>query len=587
MIKAPARHLITTALEESWPDGEQVLFLGEWTRRHSRRHVWQAIDGVVATPFGMNNSQREIDFKYIIELSERLLGELSESLNQIHGTHYAIRYWRIILGHWLVRYVSHAFNRYFTVDQALKLHSVSATTVLEHAPYYLVTQNSLSFIWACNDDMWNHAFYAKIFEFRGDLNLINKPLISSFKPFNISGAINKKSYRKKIIDLLRYTLPVLSRKNDAFFINTHLPLWREWALQLSLWQIPQLWGSPPQNVKEVNVSMRINILKADDFLGFERFIRLLLGEVLPISYLEGYADLCSTVQNLPWPKNPKFIYTTSNFDLDEVFKVWAATRVLEGAPYFVGQHGAGYGTHKYFQTSHMPEQKAVDKFLTWGWSDDTGRKVPAFIFNSLNLKPRQSVQDGGLLLVEASMLNQITHWDNYYEFGIYQEEQFKFMSVLPEAIRAQTLVRLHGSFKKFDWADLDRWQKRDERVVISDGGESISSQIGKSRLAVFAYDSTGFLECLNLNIPTIAFWQRGFAHLLPDAIARYQPLLDAGLIYFDAKNAANHVSMVWDSIETWWMSEKVQNAKSAFCEHYAKNPVHPIRDLKEILLNEK
>jgi putative transferase (TIGR04331 family) len=435
--------------------------------------------------------------------------------------------------------------------------------------------------------MWNHVFYAKIFEFRGDVEIIKKHPMPPSNSLRASELTNKKNMRSHVLDLVRRTLAVLSLDRDALFINTHLSLWREIVLQLSFGQIPQFWSSPLLDAKEVNPSMRLNMLKIEGFLGFERFIRLNLQEALPTCYLEGYADLCITVKNLPWPKSPKLIYTASNFDLDEVFKVWAANKVLEGAPYFVGQHGAGYGTHKYFQTSHMPEQKAVDKFLTWGWNDNTENKVPAFIFNSLNLPQRKKTRNGGLLLIEASMLHQITHWDNYYEFGLYQEEQFKFISALPEAIQTQTTIRLHRSFRRFNWSDIERMRDHNERVVISDGKVSVSSQIKNSRLVVFAYDSTGFLECLNLNIPVIAFWQNGFAHLLPDAVAHYQALLDAGLIYFDTEMAANHVLKVWDNIESWWMSEKIQNVRLAFCEHYARNSTKPIHDLKEILLNEK
>ena len=43
------RILITTALEETWPDNNQpVLFLGEWCRRQSRKEKWVKMNLVVA-----------------------------------------------------------------------------------------------------------------------------------------------------------------------------------------------------------------------------------------------------------------------------------------------------------------------------------------------------------------------------------------------------------------------------------------------------------------------------------------------------------------------------------------------------------
>ena len=40
--------IVTTALEETWPDDKQsVLFLGEWCRLYSRKHRWEKMDAEV------------------------------------------------------------------------------------------------------------------------------------------------------------------------------------------------------------------------------------------------------------------------------------------------------------------------------------------------------------------------------------------------------------------------------------------------------------------------------------------------------------------------------------------------------------
>ena len=41
------RVLVTTSVEETWPEGEPILFLGEWCRRFSRRHRWSGLDAEV------------------------------------------------------------------------------------------------------------------------------------------------------------------------------------------------------------------------------------------------------------------------------------------------------------------------------------------------------------------------------------------------------------------------------------------------------------------------------------------------------------------------------------------------------------
>ena len=65
-------------------------------------------------------------------------------------------------------------------------------------------------------------------------------------------------------------------------------------------------------------------------------------------------------------------------------------------------------------------------------------------------------------------------------------------------------------------------------AVKTDAGEvDIRDLISRSRLVVPSYDSTGMLETLNLNIPTLAFWQNGLDHLENSVKPLYQKLVDS------------------------------------------------------------
>ena len=50
-----------------------------------------------------------------------------------------------------------------------------------------------------------------------------------------------------------------------------------------------------------------------------------------------------------------------------------------------------------------------------------------------------------------------------------------------------------------------RWKDFDPAVKVDTGEVDIRDLISRSRLVVHSYDSTGILETLNLNIPTLAF----------------------------------------------------------------------------------
>ena len=142
----PPRYLTTTADERSWVYDRPVLFLGEWCCLYNRKHIWSQMDSIVAEPYGLEKEQRKCDLDYIQTLTEQLLSELTESLNTLHKTKYGERYWNIVLGHWLQRYVAVIFNRYFTIEQVLKNYQISGTTIFDGTVYSLTTEKSIDFI---------------------------------------------------------------------------------------------------------------------------------------------------------------------------------------------------------------------------------------------------------------------------------------------------------------------------------------------------------------------------------------------------------------------------------------------------------
>lgn len=586
-MKHTKRYLVTTADERSWKFDRPVLFLGEWCRLYGRKHIWEGMDAVVAEPYGLKTGQLERDITYVQTLSSQLLTELGEALNTFHETRHSVRYWQIVLGHWLQRYVVVIFNRYFTLEQALNEHGVSGTTVFESVDYSLATTDSMTFIWACSDDVWNHVLYSKILSYWGQIKTEPdsgplRGLCSFTLPKENHEAVGKAGAKRFVLDAVNTILPKLSRKHDAFIINSYLPLKEEIKLQLALGQFPQLWRSPSlKTVAPVSEKRQRFRIDAGSHKGFERFVRCQLSEIIPSCYLEGFNQLVQQVAALPWPTQPRFIFTSNNFDIDELFKVWAGSKVEEGIPYFTGQHGNNYGT--LLGSQSWPELVTCDKFFTWGWTNENSKNVPAFVFKIAGRKPQRWSTDGGLLLIELHLPFRFYPEDSYFTFGIYQEEQFFFVDTLPITIQQKLTVRLHSAYRNLRWFDEQRWKDRSPHTKIETSKASIQSLIAQSRLVVHSYDSTGILETLAQNIPTLCFWQGGLRHLQVSAKPYYEKLQQAGILLDSPESAAKKVAEVWNDVPAWWYSEEVQSARKMFCDRYARVSSRPVGELKQIL----
>jgi len=582
------RYLITTSDERTWKFDRPVVFLGEWCRTYNRKHIWQNMDAIVAMPYGLGLAQKDADNNEARALEESLLSKLRAVLNEYHGVQHDTRFWRIFLGHWLRRYVDVMLNRVKTLELCSQSYEISGTMTYSNTHYTLATTDSYSAIWAFNDNRWNNALSVRILDLMGvtsfPVEVVEDCTLQGYhfnfiaEPSALKRTVLKWSHLQ-VGKLLSW----LARDSDAFIINSYLSKKNEIKLQLALKQCPQLWISPKHEVvdkpdKALRENLAIQFVSQSDN-NLESILSLILFELLPVCFLEGFANLNMVVKQQPWPKFPKFIFTSNNFDTDEVFKLWVATKIESGSKYFTGQHGNNYGTHRYFGQI-TPEELTADKFLTWGWTDSLRQHTPTFLFKTASRKPENYNPEGGLLLIELCLNHRITTWDGTFEFANYFQDQQHFIKLLKNQPKQNLTIRLHSGYKYMDWNELARWQAFDPSLRIDNGDGAASDLIAYSRLVVYSYDSTGMLETLSQNIPSLAFWQNGFEHLRESAKPYYKLLVDAGIVHLSPESLAHKVNEVWHDLDAWWLRDDVQDARLKFCERYARTSQNPVRELK-------
>ncbi len=590
------RCLVTSADERSWPFGRPVLFLGEWCRLHARRHIWQTLDAIVAAPYGLAPTTRDYDHARARSYEAALFPHLCATLNRHHGTTHSERYWRILLGHWFRRYVEVLLNRHQTLEVCLETYRPAVMTVFPDDTFTMAPQDSYLAIRAFNDARWNCRLYAQLLGYvtTGNVAVEELPADPQHEIEVQTTVVSRNLQRRMrswLVRQMRIASSYLARVGDALIVNSFLPRLTEVRLQLELRQFPQLFAGRTRNLPIVAIDNTLRRHLADELSagkkhdresGLERALQAMLFELLPACYLEGYVDLTAAADALPWPKTPKFIFTSNNFDTDEIFKAWTAAKTTAGVPYIVGQHGNNYGTARYLNPSI--EEVTADRFITWGWTDGLPQHVPGFIFNTGSRLKRSTAPQGGLLLMELHAGQMITTWDAVAEFAEYFEEQLVFVGGLSPAVRAQLVVRLHNEYRNLEWDDVARWHAFDPTIQLETGGCNLAELIATSRLVVYSYDSTGILETMAKNIPTLAFWQNGLDHLRESAKPYYQCLVDAGIVHLSPQSALAHIDAIWADVSGWWASPAVQAARLKFCKRYALVSTSPAKELKQLLL---
>ena len=589
-----SRYLITTPDQLTWKFDRPVIFLGEYCKLYNQKTIWNEMDAITTLPYGIGKSKKDADNTLARALEYKLLPRVCELLNLYHSSSHSQRYWQIIIGNWITRVIDALFNRISTLQQCLDFYEISGTCVYGGEKYSLAPLDSNAAIYLFNEGRWNNLVYKRIMHLTGNekliTDIINEDSQNYFAvvPNVIKSDIKSgklKAFRSKCKEFLVFISKLLLRDTDAFIASTYLPRMEVVKLNLALGQFPQIWCPQIINYCEKpNLKHRQDLsgkLAKDSTDHMEYLVSKLLFELMPTSYLENYKNVAQLALNGCMPKMPRFIFTSNLFDTDELFKFWSASKIEQGINLFIGQHG-NYGVYRYLYPRN--EEIIPDKFITWGFTDGLRQHTPAFIFRTVGSKTKDYNAKGNLLLIETSMWHRMSTFDTDYEFSNYFIDQIKFYKILSSEPKQKLIIRLHqayknpnGSFEDARWHDINPTQKLDK------GSRTIVELIRDSRLTVHSYDSTGILETLSLNIPTLAFWQNELDHLRDSAIPYYQLLIDAGIVHLSAESAAYKVNEIWDNIEDWWQHASVQNARKLFCEKYARHSSHPVRDLLKIM----
>jgi putative transferase (TIGR04331 family) len=585
--------LVTTDLEITWPVNQPVIFLGKWCLRYSRKHTWTNLDFSLAPYHWDNRAQLAEDYVYINSVYEQLLTELSKKLNEIHGVNYSIRYWRIILGYWLLYFTQIYFDRWQMLQNISQSNSNLTMYRISNNNSITPASDTESFIKQIQESSWNEVIYADIAEKFTDINVITKAKITNQSVREHSIATNA---NKNLLDStqrfanLKSLLEYFGKKMifRGYRVSIHLDYLRRYEylkLALLLRQIPIMSSRRKIEKFKANSTHRNwNLhIKVDDL-----FLVAVSSEIpnhLPTCFLEGYSELSEAALINGQMNKPKVIVGDSKFVGDEKWKMWAAYNCEYGTKLIIAQHGGHYGTGAW-SSSEMHEIEISDRFLSWGWQKSNEKKVvPAPAVKLLGKKKQESAENGICLQVTMELERQSGLLHSFpiaSQLEEYLNDQFSFAFALSRDIQKKLTVRLFP--QDFGWDVKQRWDDLAPDFTQDLGRSDIGELMKRTKIYVATYNATTFLESFRKDIPTVIFWNPKHWELSEDAQPYFDLLREASILFDDPFACANHVNLIWDDVPNWWSSLSVQEAVRTFINQYAYVGLKPIREIKKALV---
>jgi putative transferase (TIGR04331 family) len=563
--------LATTALREFWDERARLVFLDLPPDRWMRR----ADPGCDVLPNPWLDRERfQTAATYLDRCGEDVLATLAEYLNRVHGRSCSLRYWRVLLGNWLLNYLHATYDRFVRLNDAFARYPDLQTTVLAPECFRVPTRARDMIVGLKNSDLLNLQLISQLLLAMGHSFESRQPN-DARRPSRTQHGGGRRAARRSLHQIAeRLARSVRASGPDAILyrmeIMDHATAWRL-ALASGFHIVPMALRPPGPEIAAVLDDRRLGLaaLRSDDT--FQRVALQCMPQYLPTFVLEGY-EATRTRALAGWRRMPRVIVTATGWNYDEAFQLFAAEASETGSTLMGVQHGAGYGYSREWP-SERHERRSSDAYIAWGWADD---EAGADVSNLPNPKlsrfcaaPRRPrgrrVQT---LFVSAGNKQYQTRFNSSPQGALNREYfggQLRFLAALTEPARRAMRFRPRPGV-----AHPLRQQIAQTYAELGwDEGRTYYESLADASFVVVDHPGSAMLEPLAADVPTILFWNPCHWEMRPAAQPYFDLLREARILHDSPEAAARHFHTVMGEESGWWRKPSVRRARQAFIRRFA------------------
>jgi putative transferase (TIGR04331 family) len=574
--------LATTALSEFWDKNQEILFLGPWCMLHDRRVDWEGLKYHVL-PNPWDDRKRFYQAcEYVDGCYERILDILTEYLNRVHRVSFSTRYWRVLLGAWLLDYLHAVYDRYVHLSDVFNLYP-DLQTILLDPQCYRVPLDTLEYTKLAERDLYNLQLFSQLLQERGHI-FPTRSLHNGWPELEGKAGGGrwlvtvKNAARKALIPLSEAITHRQKNGSGAALCFMYCDPAQTWALA---WRT-EFRGLPYELKREWTISLggpvfddhRNGLAALPSTDEFERAFIRLLPQNFPSLYLENYCEARDEALKLSRAIPAVIVSSVGWYSVSEPFKFLSAEASERGSRLVAVQHGSYYGMSRY-KAGERYESSMGDAFMVWGWAEQEGgafRNLPSPKLSSLltgqSAKARPRAAETILFVATGHplYLQRFQSMPTGHQWTSYVAWASRFLDAVPEKLRSAILFR--PSLQDFGLAPRKQIASRFPDVGW-ENGLTFYQRLESSDMVVIDHPGTTSLETLVANVPVVLFWDPGCWEMRDEAEPYFEALRKAGVLWHSPEEAAAKVAPVSEDPWAWWGSEAVQEARQRFVDRYA------------------
>ncbi|MHA1598179.1 MAG: LIC12162 family transferase [Alphaproteobacteria bacterium] len=489
-----------------------------------------------------------------------LVKTLTVDLNRMHGTEYSQDFWRIMVMTWLSELTQRVWKHYVLIERLID-------DAGDRAMRATVWTDPVSWPFSTIDQFYQCLLQGREFNWWIDSHLLKVmapahwtliPATDTPDPDGLVGQRDVRTEPKGFGRLIRWI------KLSLGYTDIVGTKWRGVALSMFANLLP---GHRSRH----RIQPDTNFVPEDVFpAAFLEVFEKIMKATMPRAYGEQFAEYSKAARTYPTRPGRLRLGTLSFWNDEEKFI--AAFGHEAGEKLIQCQHGGGYGIAAIHLKPAEIEYRN-DAFLSWGWTghgDYEGRIIPlpSPLLSKMADSHRETVAElivvGDAPRVRKSRIDQRPRAVDYFR-------------CVPDSVRLlaglQDRVRARAWFRPYLRAavDIDVMAGINERfpdVPVLTG--DLHGRLLGCRLTVLQGLGTTMNIVMAANVPTVCVWDREFFKVCPQAQPYFDGLEECGILFHDETTAARHINDIWDDVDGWWQSDKVQTARRSWRDNFAR-----------------
>ena len=161
--------LFLTKINKNQFSEKRKLFLGKWCVAEEINK--ENLGDFTVLDYQWNDADKlDRDYKYLYKLYYRIINQFSKELNAIHNTKYSERFWHMIIGCWVYKFIINSYEKWESINLALNTYNVSKTFYYDCPKEYIIPADFPDFNNMANSEIWNNYVSCLIIKYQKKKN---------------------------------------------------------------------------------------------------------------------------------------------------------------------------------------------------------------------------------------------------------------------------------------------------------------------------------------------------------------------------------------------------------------------------------